>query len=97
MKSIGQIQEKGRLAVIAENSLEVPTLEQQQQVLDALLYDGLCKIYNIMQTGSFDEQIKSFNSMISHSRLVEQRRMNTAEEDQMIMDDPNLVLVEQDE
>ena len=94
MTSIGQIQEKGRLAIIEENDLSIPSLEQQQKVLDALLYDGLYKVYNIMQSGSTDEQIKAFNSMIAHSRLVEQRRMNTAESQKMVLDDPNLVLVE---
>ena len=92
MGSLGKILEHENCGLVQDNALTIPSVELQQEALDALLYDSMKKAYSIMQEGSFEEQIKVYNSLIAHSRLIEQRRMNTASDRKLEIDDPNLVL-----
>lgn len=94
MNSIGQIQEAEKRSLIKDNDLIIPSIQDQQKVVDALLYDGLRVMHQIMKDGNTEEKIKTFNSLISHSRLMETRRMNTADKNELEFDDENLIMTE---
>ena len=96
MFSIGKSMETEKVRLYENTELTVPSIEAQQNAVDALLNIGLRNIYEILQEGEEANKIKAYNSLISHARLIEMRRMNETEDTRMIMDDPDLVLIEDD-